>query len=103
MGYGGIKIRLYVSFLGLFLASCSAGVLETSALCNSSQKLSWEKALETLKVCEVESIVQTHSLAVNIFLKNDVVISTQEPRIDEIFRVIRRCGKRCDHIGLITE
>ena len=98
-----MKFRVSITIFCFLLASCSIGVVKKNSLCDSNQTLPWETALDVLSVCEVENVVQAHSLAVNILLKNDIVISTKEPRIDEIFRVIRSCGKNCSHIGLITE
>ena len=98
-----MKYQLSILILSLVLSSCSIGVDKSNSLCSVEQDLPWEDALEVLYVCEVENVVQTHSLAVNIILKNDIVVSTKEPRIDEIFRVISQCGEKCKHIGLITE
>lgn len=58
----------------------------------------WEMALVAINNCEVERVLQTHSLEVYLDLKNGESLLVYEPRIDEIMRVLdglrSGCGPR---------
>lgn len=68
---------------------------ECPALDCPDPQTDYQTALTYLE--EAEQVVQTHSLCVNMLLKNGTMIHTMEPIIDDIFRQVDRC-EECDII-----
>lgn len=66
-------------------------------------EVSWETAVEILNLGEVKTIMQLHNLDVTFTLANGTEIETVEPKIDEIFREVDRCGMPCSTILIATE
>ena len=90
---------LLVMLLGVLLASCGGGGLETP----QDRTVSWEEAVEILNSGEVVAVAQLHSLEVILELKDGSMIATTEPNIDDIFHEVERCGSPCQGIVLATE
>jgi hypothetical protein len=67
------------------------------------ERVSWQRAVELVNANQVEEAFQTHSLSVHLRLKDGSSVETVEPLIEEIMRVIDRCGQKCDHIMIATE
>ena len=69
------------------------------------QQLGWAEAKSFIHSSpdEIDNVVQAHSLHITILLKIGEVIKTKELYVDEIFDVLRKCGKSCKHIGWITQ
>jgi hypothetical protein len=65
--------------------------------------LSWPEAEQMILSGEVQQVAQTHALAVYLTLKDGREFVTKEPSIDEVFRVVERCGEKCAGIALATE
>lgn len=64
---------------------------------------SWNESIEILNSGQVEEVFQEHNLEVTLILKNDTIIHTKEPKIDDIFDEVKKCGNQCDNIILSTE
>ena len=65
--------------------------------------LSWPEAEQMILSGDVQQVAQTHALAVYLTLKDGREFVTKEPSIDEVFRVVERCGEKCAGIALATE
>jgi hypothetical protein len=81
------------------LAACSGVVSGTP----QDRTVSWEEAIQILNSGEVVGIFQLHSLDVTLELEDGSMIHTVEPRIDDIFLEVERCGAPCQGIILATE
>jgi hypothetical protein len=68
-----------------------------------SEEVSWEQAKALILEGQVAQITQFHSMKVILVLKDERVVSTFEPAIDEIFAVIEECGDQCSDILVATE
>ena len=93
-------MKLIFTFIVILLSGCTV-----SSGYKNGQSLDWEVANSfiTANPNKIDNVVQAHSLDINILLKNGDVIKTKAMYIDEIFDVLRQCGKPCKHIGWITQ
>jgi hypothetical protein len=66
-------------------------------------EIPWTEAEALILEGEVQQVVQLHSLEVTLVLRNGMGVKTTEPTIDEVFRVIERCGDACSDMVLATE
>jgi hypothetical protein len=69
----------------------------------SVQRVTWDEAKGLITGGMVTQAFQTHALEVRLNLKDGTSVVTTEPRIDEVFRVIRECGAPCSSIMIATE
>jgi inhibitor of cysteine peptidase len=69
----------------------------------TAEQVTWEEAEALILSGEVEMIFQAHSLEVRLRLKDGRELVTEEPSIDEVFRVVDRCGEKCAGIAMATE
>ncbi len=90
---------LLVLLLGLLLAGCS----QASSATPQDREVTWEEAVEILNSGEVVGVYQLHSLKVTLELRDGSMITTMEPRIDDIFHEVEKCGAPCEGIVLATE
>lgn len=65
--------------------------------------ISWPKAQELIRGCEVNSIFQSHDLDVKLVLKNQKEYRTVEPIIDEVFKVLDEVSGKCGAVVVATE
>ena len=93
------KWFIAVLILGVLLAGCSVA----NAATPQDREVSWEEAIEILNSGEVVSVYQLHSLEVGLELEDGSMITTVEPRIDDIFHEVEKCGAPCQGIILATE
>lgn len=106
-----MKVKLLVlCFFALSLVACTATQSppeittdETASDVASVEQITWEKAQELVLGGQVEQVVQSHDLQVELELKDGRRFSTIEPELDAIFQVIKQCGDPCSSIDLITE
>lgn len=68
-----------------------------------NQFISWPKAQNYIKDCDVSMVMQSHSLNVDITLENGTRYRTVEPVIDEVFKLVETASKTCGNIGIATE
>ena len=66
-------------------------------------EIAWEDVPDLLSPGEVETVFQTHALAVTFRMKDRSNIGTTEPGIDAIFRLVDECGDPCADLMLATE
>jgi len=85
----------------LVLGACNPASDPTAMPCDV--EVTWDQAIEILNSGEAVSIEQLHSLEVSFVLENGCSIRTIEPRIDDIFEEVRKCGDLCATIPLATE
>jgi hypothetical protein len=69
----------------------------------SASEVPWPVAEEMILNGEVRQVTQLHSLEVTLYLWDGREVVTMEPKIDEVFRVIERCGEPCSDILMATE
>ena len=55
-------------------------------------EIGWQDVPDLLSSGEVETVFQTHALAVTFHMRDDSEIATTEPEIDDIFRLVDECG-----------
>ena len=63
----------------------------------------WAEAVALLQSGQVEMAAQSHTLDVELTLKDGSTVTTREPAIDDLFRVVEECGEPCADILLATE
>jgi hypothetical protein len=68
-----------------------------------ASEVPWLEAEEMILNGEVQQVTQLHSLEVTLYLWDGREVVTMEPKIDEVFRVIERCGEPCSDIVMATE
>ena len=66
-------------------------------------EIAWQDVPDLLSTGEVESVFQTHALAVTFHMRDGSEIETTEPEIDDIFRLVDECGDPCADLMLATE
>lgn len=95
----------FYSFLlaALLLLAGTACGLAGSEPTTQPDEVPWPDAVEALHAGKVEAVYQLHSLEVTLVLKDGREIKTIEPRIDEIFVEIEKCGPVCAGIIMATE
>lgn len=79
------------------------GTLILTGCTQSTKDVSWEEAISILNSGKVTSIGQTHSREVTFTLINGSIVKTTEPKIDDIFDEVNKCGDPCKNIPLATE
>ena len=67
------------------------------------RRVTWDEAVGLITGGMVTQAFQTHALEVRLNLTDGTSVVTTEPRIDEVFRVIRQCGDPCKDIMIATE
>lgn len=60
-----------------------------------SSQIPWAEAVELIRSCQVTSVVQTHSLEVDIFTQDGRKLHTQEPEIDLVIKEARQASDKC--------
>ena len=63
----------------------------------------WNLIKQAIANCELESVMQTHALAVTATFKDGKKIVAQEPKIDDIFDIINQYKDKCGEIIMATE
>jgi hypothetical protein len=61
----------------------------------SRQDVSWPAAKRLLRTCKVHSVDQTHRRIVTLKLRDGRLVVAHEPRIDDVFRVLRGLSPSC--------
>ncbi|PQJ54118.1 hypothetical protein [Psychrosphaera saromensis] len=91
-------MRNWLILASLLLVSCtSTNIKKRDAF------VTWDEAIVILNSGNVDSAFQAHSLYVELHLKDGSIVKTTSPKIDEILREIRRCGKKCTGISMMLE
>ena len=86
------------------LGDLEGGNGDKSSNGNVTGEIAWEEAVQLIRNCEVTSVFQTHSLAVEITLKDGTNRSTTEPSIDLVLQEAQQASASCESpINLITE
>jgi hypothetical protein len=96
-------IALAVVLTAVVLGACAAPKGSEPPELACGQQVSWEEAIEILNSGLVEMVAQFHSLEVELLVAEDCVVHTIEPRIDDIFAEVDKCGQPCAGIMLATE
>ncbi len=64
--------------------------------------ISWPQAVEFIETCNVEMVIQAHSLDVTLKLKDGREVVAVEPKIDEVFSITEK-ARACRNIIIATE
>lgn len=67
------------------------------------QPIEWGQAEAIIMNGAVAQITQTHDGEVILRLHDGVVFVTQQPQVDDVLKVIERCGELCQDILVATE
>jgi len=65
--------------------------------------LDWSEVEKAILNGDISEAYQSHTLHVTLVKKNGDIILTIEPSIDEVFRVLDRCGDSCKDVIRATE
>ncbi len=65
--------------------------------------LDWDQVEALILKGEVSEVYQAHSLHVTLVLPDKRVVNAFEPQIDEVFRLLDRCGDPCKDVIRATE
>ncbi len=85
-----------------FVPSCDENSGEQCAVNEFPKEISREEAKNLILEGKVKSLFQAHSLQVQL-TTDEGSFTTQEPVIDEVFKVWKECGEACKGIPLATE
>jgi hypothetical protein len=106
---------------GLALAACGSGSKQTTRYATSppttvgglgttsgppppiSRVVTWPAAQRLLKRCRVRKLEQTHSRVVTLRLRGGGAVTTHEPTIDDIFKLLARLPRDCQPHSVATE
>jgi hypothetical protein len=107
---------------GLALAGCGSGSKQTTRYATSppttvgglgvttsgppppiSRVVTWPAAQRLLKRCRVRKLEQTHSRVVTLRLRGGGAVTTHEPTIDDIFKLLARLPRDCQPHSVATE
>ena len=75
---------------------------EQCAIKEFPNEISREEAKNLILEGKVKSIFQAHSLEVRLTTEEGE-LSTREPKIDEVWEVLKACGNLCSKMQLATE
>ena len=70
---------------------------------NQERTVDWDEAIKILNSGQTQGVMQTHSLDISLTLKDGTIIHTKEPKIDDIFDEIKKCGYTRKYIISATE
>lgn len=85
-----------------FVPSCDESSGEQCEVSEFPKEISREEAKNLILEGKVKSLFQAHSLQVEL-TTDEGSFTTQEPVIDEVFKVWKECGEACKGIPLATE
>jgi uncharacterized lipoprotein len=74
---------------------------ETSTL--EAVEIEWGQAEKIIMNGAVSQVTQTHDGKVILRLKDGSVFTAEQPQLDEVLRVIEKCGDLCKDIKIATE
>ena len=94
---------LLVLGAALLLGACGDDDGSDPAPTPYPSEIAWHDVPDLLATGEVETVFQTHALAVTFLMRDGSEIETTEPRIDDIFRLVDECGAPCVETALATE
>lgn len=104
------KFIISTVLLALILTACGGGGVEPTEVKPTEMEptpypevVDWETAVEIIHRGEVETVFQSHSLDVTLYLKDGQSVITVEPNIDEVIREIDACGAPCSQVMIATE
>jgi hypothetical protein len=66
-------------------------------------EVSWDQAVSMILNDEVSKVMQTHDLKAYLTLKDGRTLVTTQPGIDEVIKVVEKCGDKCKNIRIATE
>ena len=69
---------------------------------NKERNMDWQDAVTMIQEGNVKSVTQYHSRQVRINMGSGQTYRTNEPNIDDVFDVLKQCGKY-ESVGIITE
>jgi hypothetical protein len=65
--------------------------------------ITWSAAENLILSGDVQQVMQTHSRQVTLVHQDGRSFITTEPVIDDVFKVIQKCGAKCANMALATE
>ena len=101
------RITLSLSLaLPLFLIGCTQQLIADQVPVNQAvqnvQTISWNKMVSVVNTGAYQSVGQQHDKTVRLVLDNGQVLQSQEPNIDDIYKVVKNCEK-CANKPFLTE
>jgi hypothetical protein len=79
------------------------GATTTTTITSTTTTASWDDAQSLIRSGTVQEIYQSHAREVKLRLKDGTWVTTTEPEIDDVFRVVKECGAPCSTIVIATE
>ena len=91
--------------LGLIMANAlfSHSFMFPEAKDLKQRKVPWKEAKAQIMKGNVTHIFQAHTLEVDLVTTSGEILNTVEPRIDEIYKVVKKCGHTCADTKIATE
>jgi len=97
-----IKLICLSLSLAIFVGGCEPSENRSSPSSVDNQ-IPWPEAKKLILNGEVKMVSQYHSKKVSLLLKDDHVLKTVEPNLDDIYLIVERCGAKCQEIVVKTE
>ena len=101
------------NYARIFAATLALGALLALAACGDDDgdttptpypdEIAWEQVADLLATGEVDTVFQNHARDVTFQMKDGSQITTVEPGLDDIFRLVDECGDPCEGLALATE
>lgn len=70
---------------------------------NDGDEVPWVRAVSMILNGEVTQVTQLHSQQVIIALKDGRAVTSMQPEMDAVFKIIEQCGEKCGDIVVATE
>ena len=89
----------------LFLPACSSQRDMSEIVVGEKNTISWDDAKSIIRDSDAKDILvvsQNHAREVGITMKDGTQYETVEPSIDDLFDVLKRCGKE-GKVSCLTE
>lgn len=75
----------------------------TSSPPSGGRTVSWAAAKRLIRECQVTEASQAHSLSVSLRLVDRKTVSTTEPEIDLVIRLLERAERKCGQTPIAVE
>jgi hypothetical protein len=87
-----MKLSLLIGLIAVMICGCNSCPDLSALKVDSHGNISWADAEKIILGCEVDTVMQSHALAVSITLKDGRQFRAIEPKIDEVWILIKKHG-----------
>lgn len=93
-----VQKMLYISIITLAVG-CKTHLIDNQSD-TTPIVTTWENLVSMIKTGNYQSVGQQHDKTVVLVLSDGKVFKAQEPKIDDVYQVIRQCSKCSDKLVL---